>query len=147
MKWKRSKKAQQEAKEKKSTSSSSASSSGSPSSSSSSSSSSGSSSTVPVNGSSMTTAPSSSDGVDHHLLPAKTAADSSRPPVGHPNSFSVQKTIGNMDPHRHIVNLSSNLSDFSNLEENVNSSKLTRRPLLFATDANQNGDMFRPYVV
>lgn len=58
----------------------------------------------------------------------------------HSSNFHVPKGISNMDDHRHIVKL----AEYSNLEENV---KLSRsRPIMFAEN-NQNGDMFRPYVV
>lgn len=120
MKWKRSKKAQQEAKEKKSTNSSSSSAN----------------SSVPsaqspnVNDYSSTTA----------KLATNKNADNGILSSTHGNSFHIQKNHTNLvDDHRHIVNL----ADYSHLDDNV---KLSRRPIMFAEN-NQNGDMFRPYVV
>lgn len=50
--------------------------------------------------------------------------------------------------HRHIVNLSSNLTEYNSnlsIEESMQAAaKLNRRPMIFA---DGNPDMFRPYVV
>lgn len=56
----------------------------------------------------------------------------------HSSNFHVQKNHGNLDD-RHIVNL----TEYSHLDDSV---KLNRRPIMFGEN-NQNGDMFRPYVV
>lgn len=65
------------------------------------------------------------------------------------NGFHQPKAIANLEQHhRHIVNLSSNLSEYNSnlsIEESMQAAaKLNRRPMIFA-DGNQ--DMFRPYVV
>lgn len=152
MKWKRSKKAQQEAKEKKSASSSS-------SSSSSLSSNTGHGAAAISHSSSNSTAAtthsSNGNGNDHHSPNKMPNAgdkllDANLLLTAHPNSFNVQKTMSSMDPHRHIVNLSSNLTEYSgNLDDSNlhHGAKMARRPPMIFADGNQNGDMFRPYVV
>lgn len=146
MKWKRSKKAQQEAKEKKSSSSSSSSSS----------------TNVQPSTASQPSAPlphnslpNSMNGINtpDHISSTKSSADKMLDNNimlnSHSNAFNLPKTVSSLDSHRHIVNLSSNLTEYnSNLDDgNLHQgSKLIRRPLIFA-DGNQNGDMFRPYVV
>lgn len=62
------------------------------------------------------------------------------------NCNSLQKSLTNLDQHRHSVNLMPNMNDYSNLDDNVNNNGIIRRPL-FIPDGGQNGDMFRPYVV
>lgn len=146
MKWKRSKKAQQEAKEKKSSSSSSSSSSSASLSVSSSAASNGGSMSSVTNSA---TLPSNNSGHEQFTTTKTTDKLSENNLLinTHTNGFNMQKSIPNADQHRHIVNLSSaNLSDYSNLEESMIGGKLNRRPLLF-NDGNQNGEMFRPYVV
>lgn len=69
--------------------------------------------------------------------------------LGNTNGFHQPKSMANLEQHhRHIVNLSSNLSEYNSnlsIEESMQAAaKLNRRPMIFA-DGNQ--DMFRPYVV
>lgn len=66
------------------------------------------------------------------------------------NGFHQPKTMANLEQHhRHIVNLSSNLSEYNSnlsIEESMQAAaKLNRRPMIFA-DGNQDIH-FRPYVV
>lgn len=118
MKWKRSKKAQQEAKEKKSSSSSSSGS-----------------TNVPSGGSTN----NSEFGRETKTIDKSATADGNILTNNHSSNFHLQKNHGNLDDHRHIVNL----AEYSHLDDGV---KLNRRPIMFAEN-NQNGDMFRPYVV
>lgn len=126
MKWKRSKKAQQEAKEKKSSSSSS---------SSSSSANSGS------NNANVPSAPVANADYSASTLKSLDKSSESLLSGNHGGNFHVQKTHSNMDEHRHIVNL----AEYGGHLDDGNL-KLNRRPIIFA-ESNQNGDMFRPYVV
>lgn len=117
MKWKRSKKAQQEAKEKKSSTSSSSSSSS-------------------ITASIPPSVPDVSlhkNDTTHHSIES-----------GGNSCNSLQKNLTNLDQHRHSVNLMPNMNDFSNMDDNVNNNGIMRRPLFIP---EQNGDMFRPYVV
>lgn len=65
------------------------------------------------------------------------------------NGFHQSKTISDLDQHhRHIVNLSSNLSEYNgtglSIEDSMQAAaKLNRRSMIFA----DGQDMFRPYVV
>lgn len=157
MKWKRSKKAQQEAKEKKSASASSASSSSSTAAGHGVAAATTAASHNSNNSAASTTSHSSNgNSSDHHSSLNKMPnagdklLDANLLLTAHPNSFNVQKTMSSMDPHRHIVNLSSNLTEYSsNLDENNlhHGGKMSRRPPMIFADGNQNGDMFRPYVV
>lgn len=119
MKWKRSKKAQQEAKEKKSSTSSSSSSS--------------SSITASITPSVPADVSLHKSDTTHHIESG-----------GGNNCNSLQKNLTNLDQHRHSVNLMPNMNDFSNMDDNVNNNGIMRRPLFIP---EQNGDMFRPYVV
>lgn len=152
MKWKRSKKAQQEAKEKKSASASSASSS--------SSSNTGHGVATAISHSSnnpaaATTHSSNGSTSDHHASNKMPNAgdkllDANLLLTAHSNGFNGQKTMTALDSHRHIVNLSSNLTEYSSNLDDSNlhhGAKMPRRPPMIFADGNQNGDMFRPYVV
>lgn len=159
MKWKRSKKAQQEAKEKKSSSSSSSSSSsGGSSSVSTSSSSSGSAQppiSVPSTGNStqnLVSIQSINGPISDHIVANKSADKmlDANLLLSNANGFHQPKTMANLEQHhRHIVNLSSNLTEYNSnlsIEESMQAAaKLNRRPMIFA-DGNQDIH-FRPYVV
>lgn len=157
MKWKRSKKAQQEAKEKKSSSSSSSGSSSSVSTSSSSSTSTQAAISVPsTTGNSANLAPIQSINggpINEHIVSNKSTADKMLDAnllLSNANGFHQPKTMTNLEQHhRHIVNLSSNLSEYNSnisIEESMQAAaKLNRRPMIFA-DGNQDIH-FRPYVV
>lgn len=149
MKWKRSKKAQQEAKEKKSSSSSSSSTVSSVSSPSS-----ATSQTLNTSTDAITNGPMQSINgtISEHIAGHKATADKMLDAnllLSSANGFHQSKTISNLDQHhRHIVNLSSNLTEYNSglsIEDSMQAAaKLNRRSMIFA-DGNQ--DMFRPYVV
>ncbi|XP_055325102.1 brain-specific homeobox protein isoform X2 [Sitodiplosis mosellana] len=159
MKWKRSKKAQQEAKEKKSSSSSSSSSSSGGSSSVSTSSSSSSSTQPPISapttGSStqnLVSIQSINGPISDHIVVNKSTDKmlDANLLLSNANGFHQPKAMANLEQHhRHIVNLSSNLSEYNSnlsIEESMQAAaKLNRRPMIFA-DGNQDIH-FRPYVV
>lgn len=159
MKWKRSKKAQQEAKEKKgqqqgavSTSSSSSSSSSASSSSPTSSSSTPAALTSASSNANLVSIQSINGPISEHIVTNKTTDKmlDANLLLSNSNGFHQPKsTMANLEQHhRHIVNLSSNLSEYNSnlsIEESMQAAaKLNRRPMIFA-DGNQ--DMFRPYVV
>lgn len=149
MKWKRSKKAQQEAKEKKSSSSAS---SVSTSSSSSSTSTPASMSTSSSSSANLVSIQSINGPISEHISGSTKSADKMLDAnllLSNANGFHQPKNMANLEQHhRHIVNLSSNLSEYNSnlsIEESMQAAaKLNRRPMIFA-DGNQ--DMFRPYVV
>ncbi|XP_031618273.1 brain-specific homeobox protein [Contarinia nasturtii] len=155
MKWKRSKKAQQEAKEKKSSSSSSGSSSSVSTSSSSSTSTQAAISVTPTTTNTANLVPIQSINggpITDHMVSNKSTADKMLDAnllLSNANGFHP-KTMTNLEQHhRHIVNLSSNLSEYNSnisIEESMQAAaKLNRRPMIFA-DGNQDIH-FRPYVV